>query len=421
MEKDTLMSQLIQKEVLSPLSMNAYTTPEAMLAGERRRLIRLCARLTGNVDAAEDLAQETLLEAWRNLHKLYDHEDAESRAKWLSAIARNMCMRWMRCRSHDRAHLVTLNADADEGETGIEDVAADEYDLEIELERDELAHLLDRALAYLPPPTRDVLIERYIHESPHAEIAERLGLSEDALVQRLHRGKLALRRVITTNMSEEATAYGFSAPVEENARQETRIWCPMCATCRLIKYVDQATNTTCFTCANCGQIAGHGEPQTFAGIHSPKSILNRQLHWLGDYYWQAINEQQATCPLCGRATCARIYRLQDIPPRLFQDIPPGPLRVGLLSLLSPYGIHIFCSSCHYDESNPLSHLILDRFEVQHFWRKHSRMQWLPPQEIEYDDQPAILSSFQSPGEQARIDVISQRATLKVLNVFEHSH
>jgi RNA polymerase sigma factor (sigma-70 family) len=414
------MLQLTPKETLLPTPADANNTLEVMLASEHSRLIRFCASLTGSLDAAEDLAQETMLEAWRNLHKLRDHDNAESRAKWLSAIARNVCMRWMRSRDNDLAHLVTLNAGADEVESSIEDVAADGYDIEIELERDELAQLLDRALAYLPPTTRDVLIERYIHESPHAEIAERLGLSEDALVQRLHRGKLALRRVITTHMSDEATAYGFSAPVEENARQETRIWCPMCATCRLIKYVDQATNTTCFTCANCGQITGHGEPQAFAGIHSPKSILNRQLHWLGDYYWQAINAQQATCPLCGHATCARIYRLQDIPPRLFQDIPPGPLREGLLSLLSPYGIHIFCSSCHYDESNPLSHLILDRFEVQHFWRKHSRMQWLPPQEIEYDDQPAILSSFQSPGEQARIDVISQRATLKVLNDFEHS-
>jgi hypothetical protein len=48
------------------------------------------------------------------------------------------------------------------------------------------------------------------------------------------------------------------------------------------------------------------------------------------------------------------------------------------------------------------------------------MQWLPPQEIEYDGQPAILSSFQSLDERARIDVISQRETLKVLKVCEHS-
>jgi DNA-directed RNA polymerase specialized sigma24 family protein len=37
---------------------------EAML--ERARLVRLCARLTGNIDVAEDLAQETLFEAWRH-------------------------------------------------------------------------------------------------------------------------------------------------------------------------------------------------------------------------------------------------------------------------------------------------------------------------------------------------------------------
>ena len=32
---------------------------------ERRRLVRLCATISGDRDAAEDLAQETLLEAWR--------------------------------------------------------------------------------------------------------------------------------------------------------------------------------------------------------------------------------------------------------------------------------------------------------------------------------------------------------------------
>ena len=36
---------------------------EAALRLERARLVRLCARFTGDVDAAEDLAQETLCEA----------------------------------------------------------------------------------------------------------------------------------------------------------------------------------------------------------------------------------------------------------------------------------------------------------------------------------------------------------------------
>jgi DNA-directed RNA polymerase specialized sigma24 family protein len=39
------------------------------LHAERARLVHLCAYLTGNGEAAEDLAQETLVEAWRHSHK----------------------------------------------------------------------------------------------------------------------------------------------------------------------------------------------------------------------------------------------------------------------------------------------------------------------------------------------------------------
>ncbi len=56
---------------------------EAMLIGERTRLVRLCYRLTGSLDAAEDLAQETLYEAVRNAHKL---RDPSGHSKWLSSI-----------------------------------------------------------------------------------------------------------------------------------------------------------------------------------------------------------------------------------------------------------------------------------------------------------------------------------------------
>ena len=64
---------------------------ETVLPAERARLVRLCATITGNGDVAEDLAQETLLEAWRHLHKL---RDPERRAQWLTGIARNVCLRF---------------------------------------------------------------------------------------------------------------------------------------------------------------------------------------------------------------------------------------------------------------------------------------------------------------------------------------
>src|SRR3954469_20653174 len=64
-----------------------------IFAAERPRLVRLCARLSGNADAAEDLAQEVLLTAWQRAGQLHEPQQY---APWLSAIARNVCLNWSR-------------------------------------------------------------------------------------------------------------------------------------------------------------------------------------------------------------------------------------------------------------------------------------------------------------------------------------
>lgn len=395
-----------------PVEQKTYmaTTPafETRLAKERVQLVRFCAYLTGSLDAAQDLAQETLLEAWKNQHKLHRYEGL---SQWLRAIARNVCLRWARRRSHDLAHLVQPAYSADESEQDIEELAVDEYDLEIELERDELARLLDRALALLPPATRDVLVERYIRESPYAEIAERLGLSEDALAQRLHRGKIALRRIITKQMSAEAAAYGLSTAGEKpELEEETRIWCPMCGKTKLTRYYDPPTSGTGFTCSLCGHIASSPYPQLWSGVNSPRSILGRQIAWLENYYWQAIAKGTGQCVLCGGIARARICRPHEIPEQFRQ-------RGGLAF----HGVYIACSSCDHEEINPLSHLTLDTLAGQQFWRKHPRMQWLPEREIEYANQPALMTSFQSVTDAAQLDMIFQRETLQLLAAHQDNH
>src|SRR6185437_6882106 len=168
---------------------------EAALMRERPRLVGLCARLTGNSDSAEDLAQETLLEAWRHLSDLRDQQKF---SPWLSGIARNVCLRWQEKQGKEASHtappapLALYAADAPE------ELIADDFDLEIQLDRKALIELLDRALALLPAETRAVLIERYVLESPLAEVAARLGVQTSVAAMRLQRGKLALRRVLET-------------------------------------------------------------------------------------------------------------------------------------------------------------------------------------------------------------------------------
>jgi|SRR5579884_3491726 len=385
------------------------------LAHERTSLVRFCSHLTGTPSAAEDLAQETLLEAWRNLYKFTsssqsDDDELQTHLhRWLFAIARNVCLRWGRAHHHDLAHVVPFAQYASdfsesEEQKNLEETLTDPFDVEIELERDELARLLDRALALLPPVTRDVLIERYIHESPYAEIAERLGLNEEALAQRLRRGKLALRRLLSNDLQSEAEFFFPQADSEQ--QQETNIWCPMCNNARLVKYT-VSSSLIGFQCPACWHIAALHKPEIWAGLQSPKAVLNRQILALGQYYWQNISTDHPTCHFCQSPAHVQVVQAQDLPKNSHTEHP------------IPYtSIHITCTRCPYEEYNPLPHLTLDVPEASQFWRKHPRMYWLPAQEIDHGGVPAFVSSFQSASDAARLDVIIQRSTLHLLGIYE---
>lgn len=124
---------------------------------ERPRLIRLYTLLVGNAEVAEDLTQEALLEAWRHPH---ERRDPGRLQPWLTSIARNVCSRWLRKHGRELARRAELYRFGEEEAQNLEDVLADDYNIEVELERKELIEVLDRSLTLLPPETRTILIER---------------------------------------------------------------------------------------------------------------------------------------------------------------------------------------------------------------------------------------------------------------------
>jgi RNA polymerase sigma factor (sigma-70 family) len=373
---------------------------EALLPTERGRLVRLCASLSGSADAAEDLAQETLIEAWlhaqglRNLNALWP---------WLFGIARNVCLRWRRGQGRHSAKLDRFAQShpartASEWEAGHGD--------ELILERDELSSLLDHASGLLPASTRDVLVQHYIDERPHREIAVRLGVSEGAVAVRIHRGKLARKQALARpELSTGAITYGLVEP-EDVGWQETHIWCPFCGRHRLAVRVDRRFGVFASRCTGpCfrdGTIIG-GKRMT-AGtstMTSVKSILRRELIDLHGHYRQALAARGGTCYSCGRP-----FALDHWP-------SDGPS-----SLSSPYayGVLLTCPACGAESSAPLSHLLLDTPLIQQFWRQHPRMQVLPVRTIERDGRAALLSGFASVDATATIEVISAADTYEILHV-----
>lgn len=159
---------------------------ETTFVREWSRLVRLCTQISGSSEAAEDLAQETLYEAWRHRDRLYD---PQGQACWHTAIARNVCMRWRALHLRDAAHLLQPSSHDPGGPDSLVQELADPADLEADVERSELADLLERGLHLLPAPTRQVLVARYVQELPYATIAAQMGLREGTVKVQVHRAR----------------------------------------------------------------------------------------------------------------------------------------------------------------------------------------------------------------------------------------
>ena len=386
--------------------------PDALadaLAAERPRLVRFCARYAGDPHTAEDLAQETLARAWAALDRL---RDPAGLAPWLTAIARNVCLHWARTQRRDLAHRAPpthageRNGDGAGGDdphaATLDDLPAEQDEPAIALERGELAHLLDRALALLPAATRRLLLESYVNERPHADLAARLQLSEGALRVRLHRGRLALRQVLASELRAEAAAFDLALP-QTTDWHESRIWCPFCGQHHLRMRVDRATGEYAFHCAGpCHpqlSVVGSARfPEMLAQVHSPKSILARHCLFLAAEYRRMIRGGADTCGGCGRPVTIRHWRHDD---------PPFPYQ---------HGVYATCLRCGILDSASAWHLTLDTPEAVRFWRRHPRIRPLPTHEIEVAGRPALVTGYESVESAARIEIVSARDTWETLSV-----
>ena len=279
------------------LSSDEHDDTITILQRHRASIVRLCASLISDHDAAEDIAQETLLVAWRNHHKVYA---PEIEPYWLAGIARNLCRNWHRANRHHHRFTSVVSDDA----PAALDIA-DDFDLERELERHELADLLDRALALLPEETRTVLVGRYVQEASHAELASWLGISGKAVSMRISRGKLLVKHLLHTQLRDEAVAFGLVA-ASTTDWQPTRIWCQKCAEHRLLIRIPTRPGTVSFRCPGCTpapenalanfRLTNATFNDLFGDLQRPRSMLNRTRAWANTYFRQALRDDRCLAP-----------------------------------------------------------------------------------------------------------------------------
>ena len=148
------------------------------------RLYRLGLGFCGNHADAQDLAQETLLQAFR---KWEQFEGRAQPATWLYRIASRLCQRMRRRRAGQPAHLESLDADPALA-ADVERVRAPRE----ERPADDLA-ALQGAILDLPPDFRLPLVLKEISGCSVEETAALLGLKPETVKTRLHRARLRVR------------------------------------------------------------------------------------------------------------------------------------------------------------------------------------------------------------------------------------
>ena len=141
---------------------------------------------TGSVSQSEDLAQETFVTAWKELPKL--REPAKLRS-WLCGIARFRISKQLRRQDHEPAH------GAEPMAAMAESTAPEPPPSQQAISHEETA-ILWRSLAGIPEIYREPLVLFYREHQSVETVAQQLELSEDAVKQRLSRGRKLLHEQV---------------------------------------------------------------------------------------------------------------------------------------------------------------------------------------------------------------------------------
>jgi RNA polymerase sigma-70 factor (ECF subfamily) len=160
---------------------------KALVERYSTRIYNLALKMLGNPDMAEDILQETFVNAYRGIDRF---EGRSHISTWLYRIAHNAVLMRLR-KEKGKPTIQSLEAEVDldtlSGESLWEGAP------ERNVLRNELMEQMDAALGSLTEALREVFILRDINGLSTAQTAEVLDLSETAVKSRLHRARLALR------------------------------------------------------------------------------------------------------------------------------------------------------------------------------------------------------------------------------------
>jgi RNA polymerase sigma-70 factor (ECF subfamily) len=174
--------QLSDEEVVRRVVEGDAALFEILMRRHNQRIYRAVRAILRDDDEVEDVMQQAYLNAFQHMHQFAG--DAQF-ATWLTRIAVNEAL----ARRRKRARFVGEGED----DVTISLVESTVPDPERQAASSQLRDLMEREIAALPDSFRAIVMLREVEEMSTAETADCLGISEDLVKTRLHRGRTMLR------------------------------------------------------------------------------------------------------------------------------------------------------------------------------------------------------------------------------------
>lgn len=160
----------------------------------QRPVYNLCYRMLGNVQEAEDAAQEAFLRAFKAIKR---HDPQRKFITWLLSIAANYCID-----QHRRKRFVNVDLDV----VPAAELAERKPGIEKTMIEQEASDEIQTLLAGLNEKDRAAIVLHYWYDYSYPEIAKELALSESAVKSRLHRARRSLALAKQNQMAQSIVA-----------------------------------------------------------------------------------------------------------------------------------------------------------------------------------------------------------------------
>ena len=184
-----------------------------LLQRHQKSVHALVWRKIGDFHTAEDITQDTFLQAYKKLSTLKNHNQF---AGWLYVIADRLCTDWSRKR-----RLITQSLE----DTPVEEIERSSYTHHISEQREtecteHRRELVKKLLAKLPESERTVVTLYYLGEMTTREIGKFLGVSVDTIKSRLRRGRRRLQEDEELMIQEVFGGVQIPASLGENVMRQ---------------------------------------------------------------------------------------------------------------------------------------------------------------------------------------------------------